>query len=131
MARMSLFRLASPLNAAPRSFIIRQFSAAPARGVDKAKKESLQDRESMNTEAGEYSKSGSDTGTAQHDDAAFNPDKTSPEEEMEAAGEGQTGNPLNVSPANQEISSSSSEGSGGAGKKPSGEGDKKSSSGGQ
>lgn len=76
-------------------------------------------------ESNEYSKSGGDSASAQAtDDAAFNPQKTSPEEEHESARQEaggvswdiQTGgvemltvrqesnNPLSVSPANPEIS---------------------------
>ena len=45
-----------------------------------------QDKDSMVTESNEYSKSGSDDKSAGMDDAAFNPDKTSPEEEQASAG---------------------------------------------
>src|SRR5450755_1438948 len=55
-----------------------------------------QDREPMNTDATEYSKSGSDDASAQQEEAAFDPDKTSPQEEKKEAGEGNEGNPLEV-----------------------------------
>jgi len=42
----------------------------------------------MNTEATEYSKSGTDDGAAKHDEAAFDPDITDPAKEEERAGEG-------------------------------------------
>lgn len=45
-----------------------------------------QDKDSINRESTEYSKSGTDDQVAAQDDAAFNPDKTSPEDEMESAG---------------------------------------------
>jgi hypothetical protein len=46
-----------------------------------------QDRNSINTESTEYSKSGSDDQAAALDDAAFNPDITDPEPEGEKAGQ--------------------------------------------
>lgn len=42
----------------------------------------------MNTEATEYSKSGTDDAAARQEDAAFDPDKTDPEEQKDTAGEG-------------------------------------------
>lgn len=48
-----------------------------------------QDKDSMNTEPNEYSKSGSDSQAA-HTSAAFDPSKTTPEE-SEAASEQQSG----------------------------------------
>ena len=42
----------------------------------------------MNTEATEYSKSGTDDASARQDEAAFNPNLTSPESQHEKAGEG-------------------------------------------
>lgn len=47
-----------------------------------------QDRNSINTEATEYSKSGTDDQAAKQDDAAFDPSKTSPEEQKATAGKG-------------------------------------------
>ncbi|KAI6377732.1 hypothetical protein MCOR25_002456 [Pyricularia grisea] len=58
-----------------------------------------QDRESLKPRAQEYSKSeGGDNETAKTD-AAFNPDKTSPETEKKAGGDN-----LDASPANKDIS---------------------------
>ena len=50
-----------------------------------ARKDAM-DKDSMKTESNEYSKSSSDDQAAAVDDAAFNPDKTSPEEAHDAAG---------------------------------------------
>ena len=61
------------------------------------------DREKMNTESTEYSKSGSDAAAATEDDAAFDPDKTSPEAEKNSGGSS-SNNPLEVSPGNQDVS---------------------------
>lgn len=47
-----------------------------------------QDRNSINTEATEYTKSGTDDQAAQQEEAAFDPSKTSPEEQKAKAGEG-------------------------------------------
>lgn len=47
-----------------------------------------QDKDSMNTEATEYSKSGTDDEAARQEDAAFDPSKTSPESQKKKAGEG-------------------------------------------
>jgi hypothetical protein len=47
-----------------------------------------QDKDSIDTEATEYTKSGTDDGAARQENAAFDPSKTSPEEERNVAGEG-------------------------------------------
>lgn len=62
----------------------------------------------MDTAPTEYSKSGTDTTSAQQEKAAFDPTVTSPEKEEEIAGRGNEGNPLNVSPANRGVSESPS-----------------------
>jgi len=71
----------------------------------------------MNTDANEYGKSGTDDSVARNEDAAFNPDITSPEKAKEVAGEGNDVNPLDASPANPDISQGTSEEEGGAKKK--------------
>ncbi|KAI9702837.1 MAG: hypothetical protein M1836_008051 [Candelina mexicana] len=65
-----------------------------------------QHKDSINTEATEYSKSGTDDQAAREQDAAFDPQKTSPETEKDTAGENSRAdsNPLDVSPANPEVS---------------------------
>ncbi|KAL9113834.1 MAG: hypothetical protein Q9227_001968 [Pyrenula ochraceoflavens] len=72
-----------------------------------------EDRNSINTEASEYSKSGSDNGAAHQNEAAFDPTKTDPQEMKEKAGEGNDVNPLEVSPANPEVSQQRGETEGG------------------
>ncbi|TAQ89364.1 hypothetical protein B7494_g2325 [Chlorociboria aeruginascens] len=87
----------------PRSFPIRAFShSMPA----KYPRKDSQDRNSINTEATEGSKSGTDDEAARQEDAAFNPEKTAPEEEKRVGGKGneKSGNPLEVSGANQDVS---------------------------
>jgi len=78
-----------------------------------------QDKDSINTDHTEYSKSGTDNETAEQEEAAFSPKETRPEEELKTAGKGKggeeaEGNPLDVSPANQEVSKPRGEQEGGA-----------------
>jgi hypothetical protein len=66
------------------------------------------DKDTLKPRSNEYSKSGSDDSAAASD-AAFNPNKTSPESaEQTASAEGREdsaeGDPLNVSPGNPEVS---------------------------
>src|SRR5687768_4892885 len=64
-----------------------------------------QDRESLSPRSTENTKTGSDQEVAGADpDAAFNPNKTSPEEATKAADDGAKGNALEGSGANQELS---------------------------
>lgn len=86
-----------------------------------------EDKDSMDTSPTEYSKSGSDSEAA-HTDAAFNPNKTSPEA-AEASAEKESGgkdNSLNMSPGNHEASHANDSQVGGASQgtndKPSGAG---------
>lgn len=75
-----------------------------------------QDKDSINTEATEYSKSGTDDASARHSDTAFDPDVTGPGEQKDKVGDktGASDNPLEVSPANHDISKPRSETEGGA-----------------
>ena len=107
----------------PSTLTPRFLSTTPTRFAQK----DAQDKDSLKPRSTEYSKSGSDDGAASSD-AAFNPDKTSPEE-AEATAEREAGgkdNSLNASPGNQEVSEPNSPGVGGNGGAP----DKKSSGGG-
>ncbi|TPX10227.1 uncharacterized protein E0L32_001424 [Thyridium curvatum] len=63
-----------------------------------------QDRESLKPRAQDSSKSSSDDDAAAHSDAAFNPDKTSPEAAKKSAKQASNGDPLEASGANQDIS---------------------------
>jgi hypothetical protein len=68
----------------------------------------LQDRETLNPERSETSKSGTDGEVAKHP-AAFDPSNTAPETELKATEEeskrdGKTDSPLDVSPANKGVS---------------------------
>ncbi|KAK2074671.1 hypothetical protein P8C59_008859 [Phyllachora maydis] len=61
-----------------------------------------QDRNSVKPRSTEYTKSGTDSNMAAQSDAAFNPNKTDPGQEKDAAQE--NGNSLEVSGANPHIS---------------------------
>ncbi|KAI9666039.1 MAG: hypothetical protein M1821_003974 [Bathelium mastoideum] len=72
-----------------------------------------QGKDDLVPESNEYSKSGSDAQSAQVEKAAFDPSKTSPEEQHDVAGQeagpvrtktSDQNNPLNVSPANPSVS---------------------------
>ena len=65
-----------------------------------------QDRQSLNPQRSEGTKSGTDNQVAEKTDAAFNRNKTSPEEAKESAAKTSNGNPLEASGANQEFSKS-------------------------
>jgi|TARA_R110002003_G_scaffold3_16_gene92 hypothetical protein len=84
-----------------------------------------QDKDSLNPQSTEYAKSGSDDAAASSD-AAFNPNKTSPEEAERTAENEEGGNSLKVSPGNEKVSRPNSPGVGGNGGAP----DKKESGGG-
>jgi len=73
-----------------------------------------QDKDSINTEATEYSKSGTDDASARQEEASFDPSTTDPQQELDQAGEGNEGNPLDVSPANPQVSKQRGETEGGA-----------------
>ena len=65
---------------------IRPFSQT---SLSRYPRKDSQDRESINAEPTEYSKSGSDAGAAKQEEAAFDPETTRPEEEHKKAGEGE------------------------------------------
>ncbi|CZT16540.1 uncharacterized protein RCC_02374 [Ramularia collo-cygni] len=104
---------------APQSFALRQV-AIPARNFQTSSiiRKEIESKDSINTESREYSKTGGDGAASQKtEDAAFNPDKTRPEEERESAKQqsgGEENDPLNVSPANPDISQARGAQEGGA-----------------
>ncbi|KAI4225060.1 MAG: hypothetical protein L6R36_004187 [Xanthoria steineri] len=75
-----------------------------------------QDKDSINTEATEYSKSGTDDASARHEDTAFDPGVTDPGHQKDKVGDktGASDNPLEVSPANHDISQPRHEQEGGS-----------------
>jgi len=75
------------------------------------------DREKIDRDPNEYSKSGTDESSANNEEAAFDPNITDPQEAKEKAGEGNEVNPLDASPANPDISSGTAEAEGGSKKK--------------
>jgi len=90
MAPSNLLRLATRRSVAPLSFrpallAKRQFSQTALQSYPRV---GSQDKDSIDTEATEYSKSGTDDGAARQEDAAFNPNKTGPEDEKNTAGDG-------------------------------------------
>ncbi|KKY14040.1 hypothetical protein UCRPC4_g06867 [Phaeomoniella chlamydospora] len=109
---------ASYKSVAPKTTIAsRQFRTVLPRQDDK--KSTLMDREKMNTESNEYSKTGSDAKAAQEGEAAFDPSTTSPEAEKDSSSstapdsESQ-GDPLEMSPGNAKASQPRDEQEGGA-----------------
>jgi len=72
------------------------------------------DREKINRDSNETSKSGTDENSAANEEAAFDPNITDPQEAKDKAGEGNSVNPLDASPANPDISSGTAETEGGA-----------------
>jgi hypothetical protein len=83
------------------------FSTTPR--SQKSKYENLQDRESLNPERSETTKSGTDGEVAMHP-SAFDPSNTAPESELAATAEenkqeGKPDSPLDMSPANKDVSS--------------------------
>lgn len=75
----------------------RLFSSTPL--VNYPRKDS-QDKDSINTEATEYSKSATDDESARQQDAAFNPDVTQPQKEKHVAGEG---NSVSIEPMSKTL----------------------------
>jgi len=103
-------RISRPSPSSIRS--LRPFSQTP---LSRSPRKDSQDRNSIDTEATEYSKSGTDDGSARQEEASFDPKTTDPDKEKKIAGEGEgSGNPLEVSPANPEVSKPRGETEGGA-----------------
>ncbi|TGO34448.1 hypothetical protein BHYA_0196g00040 [Botrytis hyacinthi] len=99
----------------PISLTTRPFTSTPTSLLPR---KDSQHKDSIDTTATEYSKSGSDDAAAREESAAFDPSITSPESEKSEAGKGGDGNPLDVSPANQEVSKPRGEQEGGAERSP-------------
>ena len=84
------------------------FSTLPIRQKEAPEPGTPSDREALNPDRAEVSKSGTDSELAEHP-AAFDPHNTSPEGEFhqtakESKEQGKAHNPLNMSPANSEVS---------------------------
>jgi hypothetical protein len=122
---MPLPRLSSSLRAAHRLTALSPARSSPiliqplslstrlnAESNTNPQKDAQQDREKINTDANEYAKSGTDDTTAGNEEAAFDTNHPDPQEAKRKAGEGNDVNPLDVSPANPEISQPTREGSG-------------------
>jgi hypothetical protein len=96
---------------------IRPFSFSSVRSEAQEQKEAQLDREKMNTETNEGSKTGTDASSASQDEAAYNPNITQPQSAKEEAGKGNKHNPLDASGANPELGRPTEEEASGAGKK--------------
>ncbi|RAK77310.1 uncharacterized protein BO72DRAFT_429038 [Aspergillus fijiensis CBS 313.89] len=88
----------------------RPFHSIPALRTSQGQREEMEsgDRNVLDPQPSEFSKTGTDQEVSQHD-AAFDPSKTSPESQIEATQEetnqsGKVSNPLNVSGANKGVS---------------------------
>lgn len=89
----------------------RPFSSAPSTLYPR---KDSQDKDSLNPRSTEYSKTGTDDAVAENPDAAFNPNKTRPEQEKATSEkESGGGDPLDVSPGNKEASKPRDEQEGG------------------
>lgn len=133
MSPTSILRLSSRQWLRPQQFRASRPIATPIRPFSQTAfarypRKDSQDRKSIDTEGTENTKSGTDDGAAKQEEAAFDPKTTSPGKEKKIAGEGneESGNPLDVSAANPEVSKPTEETEGGAehgeGKKSSGGG---------
>jgi len=120
MSPTSIFRLTarqslrSPISR-PSPFSVRTLRPFSQTPLPRLPRKGSEDRDSIDTEATEYSKSGTDDGSARQEEASFDPKTTDPQKEKKIAGEGEgSGNPLEVSPANPEVSKPRGETEGGA-----------------
>jgi hypothetical protein len=103
-----LLRPSTPIRAQPTSIsITRPLSNTSALYARKG----AEDKDSLQPRRSEFSLTGGDDAAAESEDAAFNPDKTSPEDELNTAGTNTKdnkatgdGNPLGVSPGNTDVS---------------------------
>jgi len=97
---------------------IQPFSSSASQLDDVGEqKESLLDREKMDTQSTEHSKTGGDSSAASQDEAAYDPNVTQPQSEKKEAGKGNEHNPLDASGANPELGRPTEEEESGAGKK--------------
>ncbi|EKG12781.1 hypothetical protein MPH_10024 [Macrophomina phaseolina MS6] len=123
---MPQYRLRSTCPRATRIASIRAATASQARSLHASRalcgatKEDHLDRTRLNPTSTEYSKSGSDDKSAAMEDAAFNPNKTSPESEVATAEQesGEGSNPLDVSPGNKDVSATKDPQKGGPDRSP-------------
>ncbi len=93
MSPTSILRMAArqsihchPSHPNPPTRCLRLFSQAP---LSKYPRKGSEDKDSINTEATEYSKSGTDDAAARQEEAAFDPKTTDPGKEKKVAGEGE------------------------------------------
>ncbi|KAF4549763.1 Hypothetical protein D9617_20g028190 [Elsinoe fawcettii] len=101
MLHRTTFRTLRPL--------YRASSFVPARSITRsaplAARKDAQGKDDLKPEGNEYSKSASDDEASRIQETAFSRDKTRPEEQLQSGeAERGTGNPLDASPANHDIS---------------------------
>lgn len=117
MSMTSFFRralIAQPVNVTRVAFAR---SSRCASSDAQKQKEAQLDRTKIDRQSNEYSKSGTDDASAEQENAAFDPNSSNdPKEAMKEAGKG-SDQPLDMSPADPEVSSGTSEVSPGADKK--------------
>ncbi|KAL8826178.1 MAG: hypothetical protein Q9170_007502 [Blastenia crenularia] len=103
-------------DAVGRAAVAAALECSEGKPIVKYPRKDSQDKDSINTEATEYSKSGTDDASARHEDTAFNPDVTDPGDQKDKVGDktGASNNPLEVSPANHDISKPRDDMEGGA-----------------
>jgi hypothetical protein len=115
MFRTSMTRhLLRPTNALPRTHAFHPTTLKPlSTSTPLSARKGAEDKDSLQPRRSEYSQTGGDDAAAENSDAAFNPNKTRPEEEVDTAGTNKKdnphgGNPLDVSPGNTDVSKPSS-----------------------
>jgi len=96
-------RAAVLLRRAGQARLVHQTAARPLPYKDS------QNRESLKPRATDGTRSGATNDVAHQDDAAFDPNKTRPEEQRQAAEEEGGGNPLEFSGANKDVATAKPE----------------------
>jgi hypothetical protein len=96
---------------------VRLISSSSVQADLNDQKDAQLDRQKINTETNEGSKSGTDASSTSQDKASYNPSITKPQAAKEEAGKGNEHNPLDASGANPELGRPTEEEEPGAGKK--------------
>lgn len=98
-----LLQRSRPLTRTLQPSLTRPLSTTPRLFTGDDRK--TQSKDDLNPQSSEYSQTGSDDAVASNEDAAFNPDKTKPEESMNTSKKESSGqDPLQGSPGNKEAS---------------------------
>jgi hypothetical protein len=118
MRPIRAFRPLRPCNLSPSPLgrnRLQPFSTVNSQSAPERQKDAQLDRQKMNVDSNEGSKSGTDSSSAHQDEAAYNPNITQPQEAKEKAGEGNKYNPLDASGANPELGGPTKDETSGAG----------------